>query len=421
MESMVIAPVLDDLRNITQYIAIKTNITERRNLEQQFVRSQRLESIGLLAGGLSHDLNNVLSPILMGIELSKMRSTDPKDIARFEMLMSSAERGAGIVKQMLTFARGMDGERAPLNPVSLLKEVTRFLQETTPPLINVVLDVPEKIGRVMANVTQLHQVLINLGVNARDAMRGEGELKLSVGETVVEHAIVTRSGLTLQPGEHVVFTVSDTGSGIPSEVLDRVFEPFFTTKPRGRGTGLGLSTSHGIVRGHGGAIDMATEMGKGTRFLVYFPVCEHDSSQAPFESPTGDFEGRGRVVLVVDDEEPVWTMMTMALEEQGFEADQALDGNVAIKLFEKQPDRYAVVVLDFLMPGLNGSHVATRIKELRPQTPIIMSSGVLADRTMVDENRETYERLADYEMKKPYSMSRLLSVVCSAVGMNSPD
>ncbi len=418
-ESMVIAPILSESRSITHYVAIKRDITERRLLEDQLTRAQRMESIGLLAGGLSHDLNNVLSPIMMGLELFKMRSTEPKDIARLDMLLNSAERGAGIVRQMLTFARGVDGERAPLNPLSFLKEISKFLDETIPPSIKIELVLPESIGRVMADVTQLHQVLINLSVNARDAMPQGGVLRLKVKETITNQDIMTRSGLVVQPGHYIEFEVSDTGMGIPKEILDRIFDPFFTTKPRGRGTGLGLSSVHGIVRGHGGAIDVFTETGKGTRFLIYLPICEQDISHPPFAALASIVEGRGRVILVVDDEEPVRMVMSMTLEDRGFVVDQAEDGRVAVALFVQDPDRYAAVVLDYLMPEMDGAQVAVRIKELRPQMPIILSSGVLSGGGELDDNSVIYHRLGDFEMRKPFSASRLLSMVSLAVGDRS--
>ena len=415
-ESMVIAPVLSESRSITQYVAIKRDITEQRFLEEQYTRAQRMESIGMLAGGLSHDLNNVLSPIMMGLELFKMRSTKQTDIDRLEMLIKSAERGAGIVRQVLTFARGVDGERAPLNPVSLIKEVVSFLTETLPPGIEITTEYGENVRRVMADVTQIHQVLINLAVNARDAMPEGGELSMKVKETSIVKEVVTRSGLRLKPGNYVEFEIGDTGTGIPSEIVDRIFDPFFTTKPRGRGTGLGLSSVHGIVRGHEGAIDLNSVVGKGTQFHLYLPVCQLDEVEAPTAAGTVRPDGTGRVVLIVDDEEPVRMIMALTLEDCGFTVEEAVDGQEAIDKFGADPDRYDVVVLDLLMPRVNGGKVAEVVKGLRPQVPIVLSSGVLSDANAPDESLQTYRSLGDYVMKKPFSASRLLSVVQQALG-----
>lgn len=415
-ESMVIAPVLSDSRSITHFVAIKRDITAQRQMEEQFHRSQRMESIGMLAGGLSHDLNNVLSPIMMGLELFKMRSTNPAEIARLEMLLKSTERGAGIVRQMLSFARGVDGERAPLSPVRLLKEVSSFLNETIPPAIELTIEVSDTIGTVLADITQMHQVMINLAVNARDAMPDGGLLELSANEVAIKTMKATRSGLDLQKGAYILFRVRDSGTGIPEEILDRIFDPFFTTKPRGRGTGLGLSSVHGIIRGHEGAIDVITEPGKGTEFCVYVPMCDQSDTPSVFPQFGEIIEGKGRKVLLVDDEDAVRMVVAMTLEECGFDVEQAGDGRIAQEMFNRTPDAYAVVILDFLMPLANGAEVAQVIKERRPNLPIVLSSGVLSGGSDSDKAFATYRRLGDRVMKKPFSASRLIAMMQDVLG-----
>jgi len=410
-ESMVIAPVLSDSNSITHYVAIKRDISEHRKLEEQFQRSQRMESIGMLAGGLSHDLNNVLSPIMMGLELFRMRSTDPKEIARLDMLLKSTERGAGIVRQMLSFARGVDGERAPLDPMRLVKEVSSFLHETIPPSIELTTDVPEVVGMVMADITQMHQVMVNLAVNARDSMPDGGELKILVEEVRISDPLVTLSGLILAEGDYVVFVVRDTGTGISPESLERIFDPFFTTKPRGRGTGLGLSSVHGIVRGHEGAIDVSSELGVGTQFRVYLPRCDRNDGVSPFPEVEKVVEGKQRKVLLVDDEDSVRMVIAMTLEDCGFEVEQAADGQIAKEMFNRNPDAYAAVILDYMMPNANGTEVAQLMKETRPELPIILSSGVLSEKESPDESYEAYRKLGDVVMKKPFSATRLIAVM----------
>ncbi len=401
-EHMVIAPVVSSGGAIERYVAIKHDISAQRDMELQMARAQRLEGIGLLAGGIAHDLNNVLAPILMSMDLFKLRYTNPVDQARLELVRKSAERGASIVRQVLTFARGVDGERMNLKPVHLVKEVRNFIHETLPRNIEIVLELAEPLPTVSGDATQLHQVLLNLAVNARDAMPRGGVLTLSARCEHLDQPRGTSSGLTVTAGDYVVLAVADTGTGIAPDVLERMFEPFFTTKRRGEGTGLGLSTVLGIVRGHGGGLDVRTSMGAGTEFLVWLPAVPTSGTAAPFAETRPVLAGEGRCILVVDDEEPVRLITGMILDQHGFAHVEAADGIRALEVFERSPDRFSAVILDRMMPHLDGPEVAARIKARRPALPVLFSSG------QIDDEKSPAE---GFVLRKPFTEGDLLAAM----------
>ena len=410
-EHMLIAPVLSPDRGVQHYVAIKQDISARKQLENQVARTQRLESIGLLAGGIAHDLNNVLAPIMMAMDIFKLRYTDPGDRERLEMVRRSAERGAGIVKQILTFARGVDGERATLRPEHIVKEVRNLVRETLPRKIDIQTNLADDLSTVQGDLTQLHQVVLNLCVNARDAMPDGGLLTVGARNVTLSQTLASVSGLVIEPGDYVLFTVRDTGSGIPPEVMDRMFEPFFTTKPRGAGTGLGLPTAFGIVRGHHGAIDVDTVLGQGTEFRVYLPAVKASPSPAVDRATPAHIVGGGRTILVVDDEENVRVVTAMVLQAHGFVVTEAADGEEAIRLFQENPGLPCAVILDLVMPRAGGDAVATVIKQRRPELPIILTSGLLSDRKSSNDAESIYRRLGDVMLQKPFSQGDLISAL----------
>jgi PAS domain S-box-containing protein len=263
--------VRDDQGHPDSVLAIETDITGQKQLEAQFLRAQRMDSLGRLASGIAHDLNNILSPIMMGTALLRSEVKSPEGMSLLETLGTSAQRGSDVVRQLLAFARGSEGERVPVSPGRLVREMARIIEETFPKQITLEAKVPKDIWMVSGDPTQLHQVLLNLCVNARDAMPLTGALKLSV-----ENVMLDEQGGELlaegPPGPYVLLRVADTGIGIPPEMLDRIFDPFFTTKSPETGTGLGLATVQGIVKGHQGLIRVESFPGKGTEFRVYIPA-----------------------------------------------------------------------------------------------------------------------------------------------------
>jgi PAS domain S-box-containing protein len=266
-------PWRDSTGKIIGLVGIGRDITNKKHLEAQFLRAQRMQSIGQLASGIAHDLNNILAPILISTELLRQKIQDKEGLELLNSLEASAKRGADVVKQVLWFGRGLEGQREPLNPKQLIEEVMRIISETFSKSIEVETDIATDIHPVTGDQTQLHQVLLNLSVNARDAMPNGGKLKLGVRNFTVD-AQFADSNAEAKPGTYVLFEVTDTGHGIPLEIRDRIFEPFFTTKELGKGTGLGLSTTLSIVKSHGGFIIVESEIGKGSTFQVYLPVTQ---------------------------------------------------------------------------------------------------------------------------------------------------
>jgi len=287
------------------FTVILRDITDRKKLEAQFLRAQRMESIGTLAGGIAHDLNNVLQPIMMALQLLRNTYKDEKSQVWIDTLEASATRGANLVKQVLSFARGVEVERTIIQTRYVIVEVEKIAKETFPKNIEIKTDIPKDLWTIQGDVTQLHQVLMNMLVNARDAMTNGGVLSISAENFYVDENYA-RVHMDAKVGPHVVITVSDTGTGIPPELKDRIFEPFFTTKEPEKGTGLGLSTAYGIVKGHGGFINVYSEIGKGTRFKVYLPATETNETKRIGEKQIDDILlGHGELILVVDDEPSV--------------------------------------------------------------------------------------------------------------------
>ncbi|MDP1581652.1 MAG: PAS domain S-box protein [Candidatus Didemnitutus sp.] len=374
-EHMVIAPVRNAQGETTHFVAMKHDITAERQLEQQLVRAQQLESIGMLASGIAHDLNNVLAPILMAVELLKSDAPTPEMQSRLNLIGQAAVRGAGIVKHVLMFARGADGERTVVQLRYLVREVADLIRETIPRDIEVSVTTGRVVSPVMGDVTRLHQVLLNLSINARDAMPQGGRLALSVRDTEVDEA-QARLLPPLTPGGYVEITVSDTGTGITDEVMEHLFDPFFTTKERGKGTGLGLATVYGIVRSHSGVIDVSTKMGVGSTFRVLLPRLMQSPATQPSEASKPKLDGAGRLVLVVDDEAPIRNLFEVMLRRYGFRVVIASDGVEALQLFALRPQSFALAITDMMMPRMGGAALIEVLRKSVPGLPVISCSGL---------------------------------------------
>jgi two-component system cell cycle sensor histidine kinase/response regulator CckA len=396
------------------YCSIR-DITERKALETRFLRAQRLESVGLIASGIAHDLNNVLAPIMLSVGLLRMRYHAPGDAQLLEPIEASVRRGSSIVQQILTFARGADGERVALAPALLLKEIVSLMRETFPRNIVHRLEIAPDARPISGDPTQLHQVFLNLAVNARDAMPEGGTLTLRVhNEHFDEKAARLIPGA--QPGDYVCLTVADTGTGIPPDILEHLFEPFFTTKPRGRGTGLGLSTVHGLVRSHGGFVDVVSVLGRGSQFRVFLPAATAtDIPPAAELAPVRRQTGGGRHVLVVDDEEPILAVTTSILRRQQFTVLAASDGVEALELFRRHADQITLVLTDLMMPHCDGVQLAEEVHRLRPDLPVIVMSGLLPLASESD-NRDRLQALGvSIFLTKPYGETQLLDAVEQAL------
>lgn len=407
-EEMTITPVRSAEGRITHFISIKQDVTQRKALERQFLRSQRMESVGLLAGGIAHDLNNVLAPVLLSMALIRSSGLPPHLAELVDDVEQSLRRGAEIVRQVLTFARGAEGDRGPVSLRHLVREIVKMAAETFPRNIEIRSRDPGEVWTLQGDATQLHQLLLNLAVNARDAMPGGGVLTFGLANfQLTEPQLPEFPGL--QAGAYVRLEVSDTGVGIPPENLDRIFEPFFTTKEPGKGTGLGLASVSGIVRGHGGAITVQSEPEQGTRFVVLLPALLNSAPPTP-EVRRGLPRGRGEVVLVVDDETSILRMAENILKRFGYRPVVATSGPEALAEFDRRREEIACVISDIMMPGMSGETLLGELKRLKPELKCFASSGlVTADDPVrrIDPNALAVNRF----LPKPYTAEDLLRML----------
>jgi PAS domain S-box-containing protein len=381
-----------------------TDVTEKRRMQSQMLRAQRMESIGTLAGGIAHDLNNILTPILMSLTILRMKLSQPRDIELLNSLETSANRGAEMVKQILGFARGVEGRRILMRSQDVLMEIEHLLQETFPKSIRVRCDYEDGLWPVEGDPTQLNQVLLNLCVNARDAMPDGGELALSLSNTQIDEQFASMTS-DAKVGPHVVFEVRDTGVGIPANLRDRIFDPFFTTKELGKGTGLGLATTLGIVRSHHGFIELSSQMGKGTSFRVYLPAAHSEVKPTVNEVPTRR-HGQGQLVLVVDDESAILTATSHALESFGYRVITASDGTDGIAAFLRSPERPVAVISDMMMPVMDGPAMIQALQKIQPGLPVIGASG------LNHQMQAKVESLGvKYFLRKPYTADALLAAL----------
>jgi PAS domain S-box-containing protein len=406
--------VRDEAGQNKSIFIINTDITEKKKLEEQFLRTQRMESIGTLAGGIAHDLNNVLSPILLATRILNLKFPDEDSKNLLGTLRRSAERGADLVRQVLTYARGTDGERVLLQPKYIISEVVRMLQDTLPKSITLQPSLCPDLWAVSGDTTQLYQVLMNLCVNARDAMPQGGTIRVE-GENVSLDEEFAKLHLDAKCGDYVAIRVADTGTGIPPEIRSKIFEPFFTTKVQGQGTGLGLATVLGIVRSHDGFIDFETAVGQGTCFNVYLPALKNTVAPEIEPEPQTLPHGQGELILIVDDEVEILQMTRATLEAYGYRALTINSGEEAIAYCRQNPIPIDLAIVDMMMPRLDG--IAT-IRELRKQHPtlkIIATSGLTDSRKLA----EATALGALSFLAKPCSPGKLIQVIASVLNSKS--
>jgi len=383
-------------------LVIDTDITEKKKLEAQFFRSQRLENIGMLASGIAHDLNNVLAPIMMAVPMLRENVIEPADRNMLDMLDRSARRGAELVQQILSFARGVEGEHKLMQLRHLLADLEKMIRETFPKSIQLQKNIDPDLRPIHGNPTQIHQVLLNLCVNARDAMPNGGTLAILAENARFEEPQVRRHA-GVKAGPFVVLMVVDTGSGIPSELLERIFEPFFTTKEPGKGTGLGLATVRGILKNHGGFVEVKSEVGKGTSFRICLPAAEPQSSQTTFTKQAELPVGHGELVLVVDDEEAIQQIARATLENFGYRVISANNGAEALAVYKQHGNEVKAVILDSMMPFMDGAATIRALREIAPRLRIVGVSGL-----SVDDEISTGAGGVQAFLTKPYTAQDLL-------------
>jgi len=392
-------------------LIFSTDITDKKKLEERLLHAQRMEGIGTLASGIAHDLNNILAPIMMAGTLLKDHPEPQEADNYIQIISTSAERGAAIIRQLLTFGRGLSGERVAVQTRHLLKDMVKIAKETFPKSITVTLAGTEGLWVVEGDPTQLHQVLLNLCVNARDAMPQGGALSLTGENCVLDDNF---AGLHPQarPGPHVVIRVKDAGTGIPPEVLSKIFDPFFTTKPIGKGTGLGLSTVLGILKSHKGFVLVDSKPNMGTLFSIYLPALP-DAVAGAGEAREADEtpKGNGECVLVVDDEEAVCFTLRKSLEKWGYSVLTARDGIEAIAVLAQHRSIVRVVLTDLLMPNMDGAALAKVVRKMDPTLPVLATSGNSRPEQMADGGQVEFAGF----LRKPYTGQTLASAIHGAL------
>ncbi|HEX7331165.1 MAG TPA: PAS domain S-box protein [Pyrinomonadaceae bacterium] len=402
--------VRDEQGQPNSILVINTDITEKKRMESQFLRAQRMESIGTLAGGIAHDLNNVLSPILMAVDMLQLKATDEPSRKWLDVLRTNAERGGNMVRQVLSFARGVEGERVTLQPKHLIKEIVKILRETLPKSIEINFQIPSDLWIISADATQIHQVLMNLCVNARDAMPEGGSISIKAENAFVDENYA-RMHLEAKPGRFVMISVADTGPGMSAEIQSRIFEPFFTTKEMTKGTGLGLSTALTIVKSHGGFINVYSELHKGSQFTLYLPAVDTPGSVDAAVLQTDLPLGNGELILVVDDEESIREITRGTLETFGYNVLTASDGTEALALYADKKNEIAVVLTDMVMPFMDGPATIRALQRMNPKVRIIAASGLGAGQ---HAGEGTLESVSVF-LNKPYTAEKLLKTLAQVL------
>ncbi len=393
----------------TWVAAAVRDVTEREQTQEHTLRAQRLESIGTLAGGVAHDLNNALAPILMATEV--LREERPDDLELIESIESGAKRGAAMVRQLLTFAKGVEGERMVIKPYRLLQEMERIIKGTFPKSIRLQPQFTSDLQPIMGDSTQLHQVLLNLCVNARDAMPNGGVLTLYAENVNVDEAYAS-SIPDASIGPHVMIRVTDTGTGIEPEVMERIFEPFYSTKGPDRGTGLGLSTVLGIVKSHGGFMEAYSRPDRGASFSVFLQSARGESEEAHAEEPTiSGYRGNGELILIVDDEFSVRDTASRLLRAMNFDVIDAEDGTQALIRAAENRDRIRVVLTDIHMPHVDGITLSQALRQMLPEVGIVVMSGRLEDREASELRRIGIRGI----LNKPFTRTKLVEALQAAL------
>ena len=392
------------------YLITNTDITEKKRTEEHLLRAQRMESIGTLAGGIAHDLNNILSPIMMAVDMLHLNTRDAESVRWLSMIKESSERGAHLVKQVLTFARGMSGDRILIRLKHIVKDFLGSLGEMLPKSISLEYDIAPDLWTISADPTQLHQVLLNISLNARDAMPDGGTISIHAENLSIDENYA-RMNIDAAPGDYVLLTIKDTGCGMGPDIVKRIFDPFFTTKDIGKGTGLGLATTMTIVKSHGGFINVYSEPGQGTRFSIYFPSAEeqHPSEAAPTADPLP--EGSGELILVVDDEENIRRVAEATLSRFGYKTLTASNGADALKVLAKSSDEVSAVLTDLAMPEMDGIALIRDLRRIYPELKFVVMSGLISG----DQAAELQSLGVTESLLKPYTAKSLLETLSQAL------
>ncbi len=402
--------IKDENGAVTKGVIVSRDVTDMKRQAAEFLRAQRMESIGTLAAGIAHDLNNVLSPILMAIDVLRSKVSDPRGQKVLNTIETSAKRGSDIIRQVLAFGKGLPGDRIDVQIRHVVNEVVKIAEGTFPKSIEIETDIPHDLWTVSADPTQMHQVLLNVFVNARDAMPRGGTLSVSAeNQTIDENYARMQPGA--KPGPYVCLTIADTGTGIPASIRDRIFDPFFTTKEAGMGTGLGLSTTLAIVKSHEGFITLESEQGRGATFRIHLPA----TGRGP-DTGTGDREpelprGNGELILVIDDESAIREITRLTLESYGYTTIMAGDGAEGVALYVEHRENVRVVITDIMMPVMDGAATILALQKIDPGVRIIAASGLMTQGKSIPQAVSGVHTL----LTKPYTAETLLKVLAETL------
>lgn len=392
-----------------------TDITRRKRLEAQFLRAQRLESIGTLAGGVAHNLNNVLTPIVMSVDLLAASERDPERLELLGLIESSAKRGSEMIRQVLSFARGVDGQHSRVDLRDLIRDLGLILRETFPKDIQTETRVGDGLWAIDGDATQIHQVLLNICVNARDAMPNGGRLSIKAENRDIDSHYAAMN-MEARVGPHVKIEIADTGTGIPPEIAQKIFDPFFTTKEPGKGTGLGLSTSTAIIKSHKGFMRVYSEPNQGTSFRIYLPASESATEPPPLESVAEFPRGNGECILVVDDEPAILKASRHTLEAFGYRVLEASDGSEAVTIYAKHLAEVALVITDMMMPVMDGPSTIKVLRRLNPKVRVIGASGIASHGRVALAKADGLKHF----LSKPFAAESLLRLVRSVLDQPEP-
>jgi PAS domain S-box-containing protein len=377
-EDATISPVKDDSGKLVNYVAVKRDVTKEVSLQKQLLQAQKMEAIGTLAGGIAHDFNNLLQVTLGYSELLLTeKSKKDRDYADLQKICQASRSGAELVRSLLTFSRKVEPRAVPINLNNQVQHTEKLLSRTIPRMIDIRLELSEDLARTNADPGQIGQIIMNLSVNARDAMGEEGTLTIRT-ENVTLDEEYCQLNVEAQPGDYVLLSVADTGSGMDPETLTHIFEPFYTTKELGKGTGLGLAIVYGIVKQHGGHITCFSEVGKGTTFKIYLPVIStevEDVADSLAEIPAFGTE----TILVVDDEDFIRDLGQRILTRSGYTVLTATSGEEALEVYSHQQDKISLIILDLIMPGMGGKECLGKLRKVNPEAKVLIASGYAAD------------------------------------------
>ncbi|MBE9541343.1 MAG: PAS domain S-box protein, partial [Proteobacteria bacterium] len=383
------------------------DITEKKKLEAQLQQAQKMEAVGTLAGGIAHDFNNMLQAIFGYTQILLMgKEPSNPDYEKLEAIIKSAQRASDLTKRLLIFSRKVESKLRPMDLNNEIEQVSQMLERTIPKMINIELHLSEDIKIINADPAQIEQIMMNLGVNARDAMPNGGRLIFET-ENVILDEEYCKTHLGSKPGQYVKLSISDTGHGMDKETLRHIFEPFYTTKDTGKGTGLGLAMVYGIVKSHGGYIMCYSEPDEGTIFKIYFPIIEKEAERVESKEEKVPIKGGNETILLVDDEEAIRELCKDILARFGYTVLIASDGETALEIYREKKEEINLVILDIIMPGMGGRKCLEELLKMNPKSRIIIASGY----SINGPAKEVLEAGAKGFISKPYDMRGMLQTV----------